>query len=110
MSAATLPRSGGVGVLVGLAGLIVTCAYVIWQLVSQGHAAYNSSSIGLTTHCLHDCTDYCTGSLDLALTDFLENIWLLCQRFIYGCDKCAFVRNHLKATLLNNLCRFAFAG
>lgn len=47
MSAATLPRSGSAGFIVGVAGLVVTGAYVIWQLVSQGHAAYNATSSGL---------------------------------------------------------------
>jgi molybdopterin-containing oxidoreductase family membrane subunit len=47
MSAATLPRSGGAGFIVGVAGLVITGAYVIWQLVSQGHAAYNATSDGL---------------------------------------------------------------
>jgi molybdopterin-containing oxidoreductase family membrane subunit len=48
MSAATLPRAGGsAGLIVGIAGLVVTGAYVIWQLMSHGHSAFNSSSIGL---------------------------------------------------------------
>jgi molybdopterin-containing oxidoreductase family membrane subunit len=48
MSAASLPRSGGsAGLIVGIAGLVVTGGFVLWQLMSQGHGAYNASSIGL---------------------------------------------------------------
>jgi molybdopterin-containing oxidoreductase family membrane subunit len=47
MTASTLPRSGSAGFVVGLAGLVVTAAFVVWQLMSQGHAAYNASSAGL---------------------------------------------------------------
>jgi molybdopterin-containing oxidoreductase family membrane subunit len=35
------------GLLLGLAGAVITGAFVVWQLVSQGHAAYNTNSIGL---------------------------------------------------------------
>jgi molybdopterin-containing oxidoreductase family membrane subunit len=48
MSAASLPRSGSsAGLIIGIVGLVVTGAYVIWQLMSQGHAAFNTSSVGL---------------------------------------------------------------
>ena len=48
MSAATLPRSSSsAGLIAGVAGLIVTGGFVIWQLMSQGHAAYNTTSNGL---------------------------------------------------------------
>lgn len=47
MSTATLPRTGGAGLIVGVIGLVVTGAYVIWQLMTQGHAAFNTNSIGL---------------------------------------------------------------
>lgn len=40
-------RSPGMGLLLGLAGAVITGAFVVWQLVSQGHAAYNANSIGL---------------------------------------------------------------
>ena len=40
-------QSTGIGFLVGLAGAVITGAYVVWQLMSQGHAAYNTNSIGL---------------------------------------------------------------
>jgi molybdopterin-containing oxidoreductase family membrane subunit len=48
MSAASLPRPGGsAGVIIGVAGLIVTGGYVLWQLMAQGHAAFNTASVGL---------------------------------------------------------------
>jgi molybdopterin-containing oxidoreductase family membrane subunit len=48
MSATSVPRSGSsTGLVAGLAGLVLTSAFVIWQLMSQGHAAYNASSVGL---------------------------------------------------------------
>lgn len=48
MSAATLPRSGGgAGLIAGAIGVVITGAYVIWQLMAQGHAAFNASSDGL---------------------------------------------------------------
>jgi molybdopterin-containing oxidoreductase family membrane subunit len=47
MSAATLPRGGNAGFIVGLVGLIATGAFVVWQLSAHGHAAYNANSVGL---------------------------------------------------------------
>ncbi|MCC7218241.1 MAG: polysulfide reductase NrfD [Burkholderiales bacterium] len=47
MTAATLPRSGSAGALFGVAGLVVTGGFVIWQLIAHGHAAYNTTSNGL---------------------------------------------------------------
>jgi molybdopterin-containing oxidoreductase family membrane subunit len=47
MSTATLPRASNIGVIVGLVGLVITGGYVIAQLMAQGHAAYNASSVGL---------------------------------------------------------------
>lgn len=48
MSAASLPRSGGgAGFIVGIVGLVITGGFVIWQLMSMGHAAYNTTSLGL---------------------------------------------------------------
>jgi molybdopterin-containing oxidoreductase family membrane subunit len=47
MSAATLPRASNAGVIVGLVGLLITGGFVVAQLMAQGHAAYNASSVGL---------------------------------------------------------------
>lgn len=47
MSAATLPRGGNAGFIIGLVGLVATGAFVVWQLMAQGHAAYNATSDGL---------------------------------------------------------------
>jgi len=48
MIAASLPRSGGgAGFLAGVLGLVVSGGFVIWQLMSLGHAAYNTTSAGL---------------------------------------------------------------
>lgn len=47
MSAATLPRAGSAGFAIGVVGFLVTGAWVIWQLMTQGHAAYNTTSNGL---------------------------------------------------------------
>lgn len=47
MTTATLPRPSNVGVIVGLVGFILTGGYVIAQLMAEGHAAYNTTSVGL---------------------------------------------------------------
>lgn len=47
MTTATLPRSGSADVLLGVVGVVVTGAFVIWQLMAHGHAAYNTTSNGL---------------------------------------------------------------
>lgn len=47
MTAATLPRYGSAGFVVGLVGLIASGAFAISQLASQGHAAFNTTSLGL---------------------------------------------------------------
>lgn len=47
MSAATLPRAGSAGFVVGIVGLILAGGFVVWQLTTQGHAAYNTTSNGL---------------------------------------------------------------
>ncbi len=47
MSAASLPRASNAGVVAGLIGAVVTGGFVIWQLVSHGHAAFNATSTGL---------------------------------------------------------------
>jgi molybdopterin-containing oxidoreductase family membrane subunit len=47
MNTTTLPRTGSAGALVGVVGLILTGGFVIWQLMAQGHAAFNATSAGL---------------------------------------------------------------
>jgi molybdopterin-containing oxidoreductase family membrane subunit len=47
MSAATLPRAGSAGFVIGIVGLVLAGGFVVWQLATQGHAAYNTTSDGL---------------------------------------------------------------
>lgn len=47
MSAATLPRAGSAGFVIGIVGLVLAGGFVVWQLTTQGHAAYNTTSDGL---------------------------------------------------------------
>jgi molybdopterin-containing oxidoreductase family membrane subunit len=47
MSAETLPRGGNAGFAIGVVGVLITGAWVIWQLMTQGHVAFNMSSDGL---------------------------------------------------------------
>lgn len=47
MSAASLPRTGNAGFIVGLIGAVVAGGIVIWKLISHGHAAFNATSTGL---------------------------------------------------------------
>lgn len=47
MSAATLPRASSAGFVIGIVGLVLTGGFVVWQLLTHGHAAYNTTSDGL---------------------------------------------------------------
>lgn len=47
MTTATLPRSGSAGLVIGLVGLAISGAFAISQLLSHGHAAFNTTSLGL---------------------------------------------------------------
>jgi molybdopterin-containing oxidoreductase family membrane subunit len=47
MSAASLPRASNAGFVAGLIGAVLAGGFVIWQLMSHGHAAFNATSTGL---------------------------------------------------------------
>jgi Ni/Fe-hydrogenase subunit HybB-like protein len=47
MSTATVARASSAGFVVGIVGLVLAGGYVVWQLTTQGHAAYNTTSNGL---------------------------------------------------------------
>ncbi|MCX7893137.1 MAG: polysulfide reductase NrfD [Burkholderiales bacterium] len=47
MNSATTSRGGTGGFLAGIVGLVITGAFVVWQLAAQGHAAFNTTSLGL---------------------------------------------------------------
>lgn len=47
MSATTHPRAGSGALVIAIVGLLLTGGYVVWQLTTHGHAAYNATSDGL---------------------------------------------------------------